>query len=345
MARAGDVSRRGVLGAGAAAWFSGCASAGGDPTIGPLPLSALELVADNLNRPEGVAVTRDGRVVVSSSRSAGTIIAADGARREVGRAHHANGIAIDGDGRLIVANYGLIDGVLGNIQRVDLESGETTDLAADINGRRFTSSNFPAIGPDGAIYCSHTQWSEPQNIGAVDPQGFVYRIAANGAAELVCDGFRMANGICFSADFQHLFVAQTAVGNVVRLTRRADGGYGDPQPYGPQLGHAPDNIRAPDIYAMGPEERGRLGHTDGVALDVAGNLWVTLPFANAIVVITPAGEVIDVIRDPASTKLQHVTSIAFGGDDMRTLYIASMRNNSLWRLRVPTPGVRLPITS
>lgn len=334
-----------MLGAGAALLASsGCASYSVSAPPRAIPLSDVELVADGLHRPEGVVALRDGSVAVASSQSACTIIAPDGSRREVGRAYHANGIALDGQGRLIVANYGLIDGLPGNLQRVDLETGETTDLAMRIDGRSLTSSNYPAVGPNSEIYCSHTQWSEPQNIGATDAQGFVYKIGANGEAQRVCDGFRMANGICFSADFEHLFIAQTAAGNVLRLTRRGDGGYGSPQQYGPALGEAPDNIQAPIIYAMSPQERGRSGHTDGVALDVAGNLYVTLPFANAIVAITPVGDVVDIIRDTESLKLRHVTSIAFGGADRRTLYISSMRNNTLWRARVDTPGLALPLS-
>jgi gluconolactonase len=301
----------------------------------------LRLVADNLSRPEGVLATRDGRVIVASSAAACTIIAPDGARRDVGRAHHVNGIAMDREGRLIVANYGLIDGVPGSLQRVDLQTGATTDLATHIDGRALTSSNSPALGPFGEIYCTHTQWRDPYNIGATEAAGFVYAVGAGGA-RLVHGGLRMANGLCFGRDFSELFVAQTASADVVRLRRTEHGGYGEPRSWGPPLGRAPDNISAAEIRAMDPHARSELGHVDGLALDVAGNLWVTLPFANAIAVITPQGEKIEILRDREGERLRHVTNIAFGGADLRTLYIASMRTNSVWRLRVDIPGLPLP---
>lgn len=204
------------------------------------------------------------------------------------------------------------------------------------------ASNYPAIGPDGDIYCTHTQWSDPRNIGATDGTGFIYRVRPGGAAELVFGGLRMANGLCFDADFRRLYVAQTAAANVLRLTRQGDGGYGDPQQYGPLLGLAPDNMRAEQIAALSSEQRNELGFTDGVALDAAGNLWVTQPFANRIVAVTPHGEKIVVVSDAARTKLDMTTSIAFGGPELRDLYIASMRNNSLWKVRVEVPGLPLP---
>lgn len=228
----GGASRRTVLGAAASAL---CASAAGCSAqrfgADPLRLVALDqltLVADGLDRPEGVVATRDGRVIVSCASAACTIISPDGARRSVGSAAHANGLAMDRRGDIIVANYGLLNNVSGGLQRVDLTTGATTTLADAIDGRPLTSSNFPAIGPDGDIYCSHTQWEDPRNIGAVNPAGFVYRVRADGRVENVVSGLRMANGICFSGDFEYLFVAQTAAANVLRYSRTADGLYDHP---------------------------------------------------------------------------------------------------------------------
>jgi gluconolactonase len=333
------LSRRTLL---ASSLAAGCASLRrGAP--GAVDLSALELVADRLDRPEGVVATRDGRVIVSSSTAACTIIAPDGSRRSLGRAHHANGIAMDAAGRLIIANYGLIDNLPGILQRLDLGSGDMETLAEAIDGRALVASNFPAIGPGGDLYCTHTQWDDPRNIGTTNAAGFIYKVPVRGGpAQLVCGGIRMANGMCFSADYRHLYVAQTAAANVLRLTRRADGGFGDPRPWGPPLGAAPDNIRAEEIFAMSAERRSELGHTDGVALDVAGNLWITQPFANRVIALTPAGETLVVVSDPRGEKLDMATSIAFGGADLRDLYIASMRNNSVWKVRVGIAGLALP---
>lgn len=308
----------------------------------PMSLEALELVADGIERPESVALARDGRAYVSSAAAAVIEIVPGGARRPIGVAPAANGIALDRQGRMIIANFGLLKNLPGTLQRLDLESGAIETIAAEIGGRPLVASNGPALGQDGSVYCTHSTWSDPTNIGTTNPAGFVYRVDPAGRVEMVHEGIRGANGCCFDADFSHLYVAQTAAGNIVRLTRGRDGGYGDPVIWGPQLGEAPDNLQASTIVAMPPAERVRLGHPDGIAFDAAGNLWATIPFANRIVAITPRGQVIDVIVDAGSAKIQMPTGLAFGGPDLRELYIASMRNGKLWKLRVDTPGLPLP---
>jgi len=323
--------------------LAGCAGGRRPATpIAPAPLEDLTLAAGGLQRPEGVAALRDGRLVLSSSEAACTILNTDSSRRSVGRAPAANGLAIDRRGGAIIANYGLVTGVPGTLQRVDLQTGDGATLAEAINGRPLVASNMPALGPDNEIYCTHSHWRDPFNIGNVEAQGFVYKVAANGSASLVCDGIRGANGLCFSADFRHMFVARTAAGDVLRLTRAADGRYGRGERYGPQLGLAPDNLTVSDIRAMSIAERAGLGHPDGLALDREGNLWVTLPFAGKIVVLTPAGEKIVVVSDVEGRKLQSPTNLAFGGPDLRDLYIASLHNNSLWKMRAPIAGLPLP---
>jgi gluconolactonase len=241
---------------------------------------------------------------------------------------------------LVIDNFGLLGDVPGTLQRVDLPTGGMTTLAGAIDGRPLVGSNCPALGPDGEIYCTHSKWSDPYNVGNTDPSGFVYKVSRDGRVSRVVDGVRGANGLCFSADFRSLYVAQTPAANVLRFTRTPEGGYANPRQYGPRLGLAPDNINAIDLRTMPASERRHLGLTDGLAFDADRNLWVTVPFAGKLVVITPASEAIEVLSDPEGEKLNMPTNIAFGGADLRDLYIASMRNNKVWKLRVDAPACR-----
>lgn len=336
-----EPTRRVLLQSAAASALAGCASTAPQrPT--PIAIDDLELVAEGLSRPEGIVVLRDGRIIVSSHDAACTIIAPDGSRRSVGSAYSANGLTMDRRGGVIVANYGLLASVPGVLQRVDLETGGTTTLANAIDGRPLAASNAPAIGPGDEIYCTHTHWADPYNIGNTQAAGFVYKVALDGTVSVVCSGIRGANGLCFGQNFEALYVAQTGGGDILRFTRNAEGGYVDPVRWGPRLGLAPDNINAVDLRTMPTAERTLLGHTDGLAADIAGNIWVTLPFAGKVVVVTPAGQAIEVVSDPEGRKLVMPTSLAFGGADRRDLYIASMRNNKVWKTRVRTPGLALP---
>ncbi|GAN00310.1 gluconolactonase [alpha proteobacterium U9-1i] len=335
------VSRRALLQAGGAVAFTGCATSP-PHTPAPSSIDALELVAEDLARPEGIVAFANGSLAVSCHDAAVSILTPNGARRDIGRAHSANGICADGRGGIVVANFGLLGDVPGSLQRVDLATGETTTLASAIEGRDLVGSNCPALGPDGDIYCTHSKWRDPYNVGNTDPSGFVYKVSRAGVVSRVVDGIRGANGICFGANFETLYVAQTAAGDVQRFTRTASAGYANRTQHGPRLGLAPDNLDAVAVRTMPAAERTNLGLTDGLAMDAAGNLWGTLPFAGKLVAITPAGEAVEILSDAAGEKLNMPTNIAFGGPDLRDLYIASMRNNKVWRLRVQTAGLALP---
>jgi sugar lactone lactonase YvrE len=79
------------------------------------------------------------------------------------------------------------------------------------------------------------------------------------------------------------------------------------------------------------------GMPDGLAVDVEGGIWVALFGGGAIHRYAPDGERLAAIALPAS----HPTSLAFGGEDLRTLYVTSARGGGVLAL---DPGVRgLPV--
>ncbi len=87
---------------------------------------------------------------------------------------------------------------------------------------------------------------------------------------------------------------------------------------------------------------GRSG--DGMTVDTQGNLYVaaglnvprgsdeTLDNKTGIYVISPAGQLRRVIPIPEDL----VTNVAFGGPDMKTLYVTA--GKTLFRVRVDIPG-------
>jgi sugar lactone lactonase YvrE len=65
------------------------------------------------------------------------------------------------------------------------------------------------------------------------------------------------------------------------------------------------------------------GYADGPSMDEAGVLHVGLFNGWGVARFSPEGERIGAIRLPVQT----VTKAAFGGDDLRTLYITTSRQN------------------
>jgi D-xylonolactonase len=62
-----------------------------------------------------------------------------------------------------------------------------------------------------------------------------------------------------------------------------------------------------------------LGMPDGMCVDAGGGLWVALWGGSRVLGITPGGDVHTRIELPT----QQVTSVAFGGAGLRTLFITS----------------------
>lgn len=323
----------------AAARYGWAAPRPAPPTA--IPLSAIRIAADGLRLPEGIAVDRGGRAFVSNQKAACLVIEPDGAQRFVGPATTANGLALDGRGGAIIALFGLLHDGPGPLVRLDLDSGAVTALAARIGERTLVASNFPAVSADGGIYCSHSTWADPANIGTTVRGGFVYRVAPDGGTAVVVDGIRGANGLAFDAGERHLYIAETASGRILRCARTARG-FGPPEPVGPVLGAVLPDERADAVRARAAANRHDAGYPDGLAFDVEGNLWVTLPFANRIVAITPAGAVMTMIDDPGARLLDMPTNLAFGGPDLRDLWIVARAGGRVLRTRSPVAGLPMP---
>ena len=289
--------------------------------LAPMPLSLFRKVGVGLARPEDVVVGRDGRVWAADDASACAEVRADGTLRRVGRAGgKPNGINMDAQGRILIANFGLGSAPTGPLQRLDPETGQIEILCDEIDGRPLVASNYPIVDRAAA------------DKGLAD--GFVFRVRPDGRAEKMAGGFQFANGLALDADERWLYVCQTMGRDVVRLPIRADGTLGERERYGPVLGE-------PAFPNATPEQRLTFGATDGCGFDAEGNLWVTLVVANRIVAITPKREVVTIVHDASGELMSWPTNVAWGGADMRDLYVGSIRKDYVLHARSPVPGLPL----
>jgi len=310
--------------------------------LSPIRLDQFEKIARGVSRPEDVVVGPDGRVFASDDQAAVAEILSDGSIRRLGRKGGApNGINMDTQGRIIIANFGVYHGQPGPLERFDPATGDHETLVAQINGRPLSSCNYPAIAADGTIWCTHTTWADPWPL-ALDGRadGFVFARLSDGSVRIAAQNLKMANGCCLNADETHLFVCQTTGGNVVRYPILAPGQLGPPEPYGPQLGLIFENR----IDPADPVARERLkeaGYTDGCGFDVEGNLWVTLPAANRIVAIRPDLSIETIVQDGDGETLNHPTNVSWGGPDMRDLYIGSITTDYVLKTKSPVAGLKL----
>lgn len=299
----------------------------------PIPTTAFAKIAVGIDRPEDVVVGLDGRVFASDHQSAVAEIFPDGSFERLGPRRGApNGINMDRQGRIIIANFGIYDREEGPLERFDPATGAREVLLAEVGGRRLTSANYPVIDRAGNIWCANSTHAEtwPQALdGRAD--GFIFVLRPDGSAEIVAEGLKFPNGLALSDDDGMLYCAQTSGADVMRFPILPGGRLGPGERHGPVLGV----LQTPGGEGVDPST---LGYTDGVGFDAEGNLWVCLPAANKVVAITPGGEVVTVIHDATGQVVNHPTNVTWGGEGLFDLYIGSIRADYVLKARSPVPG-------
>jgi gluconolactonase len=79
------------------------------------------------------------------------------------------------------------------------------------------------------------------------------------------------------------------------------------------------------------------GDPDGIAFDKQGNLYVAHFGGGAVYQFNPQGKLLRKIPMPGAKP----TNLAFGGDELKTLYITEVETQSIYALDVDVPGFPL----
>jgi gluconolactonase len=301
--------------------------------LAPIPTPQFEKIAVGIDRPEDVVVGPDGRVFASDHQCAVAEIFPDGSFKRLGpRGGAPNGLNMDRQGRVLIANFGIYDRQDGPLQRYDPATDIHETLLAEVEGRRLTSSNYPVMDAAGNIWCANSPHAEtwPQALdGRAD--GFIFVLRPDGSSAVAAEGLKFPNGLALSAGERFLYCAQTSGADVMRFAILPGGRLGPGERYGPVLGL----LQQPGQPPADPND---LGYTDGVGVDTDGNVWVCLPAANKVVAILPSLEVVTVIHDPSGETVNHPTNVTWGGPDLKDLYIGSIRADYVLKARSPVAG-------
>ncbi|ORB69155.1 SMP-30/gluconolactonase/LRE family protein [Mycobacterium scrofulaceum] len=308
----------------------------------PIELTDLLPFGRGADRPEHVVVAGDGRVFASDKASAVAELIGEHTVRHIGQAGgEPNGIALDRDGHFLIANWGL-----GVLQDLDPTTGAITAvLSGALDGRPLRWLNFVLVDSLGALWCSVSTTADDlmDTIAHGTADGFIFRVAPDRqSARVVADAVSFPNCMALDRNEDHLYVVRTLTADVVRFPIEGET-LGPQEQYGPSLGGRRRDEYGPDASRLmaDPEVGRRWGMADGCAFDAEGNLWVTLVLANKIVAIHPDGRATTVIEDPDGALLKGPTSIAWGGHDMRDIYIGSITAPYVLKGRSSVPGMPL----
>ncbi len=233
-----------------------------------------------------------------------------------------NGLYFDPEGNLLCC-----EGGAGRVTRTNMKTGEIEVLADKYDGKRFAAPNDLCLYHKGRIY--FTSRAGVQDEEGDNPKG-VYRIDPDGKVTPVLQypAVHMPNGIVTSPNNKTLYLIEAHPDADHHRDIRAyelddDGSVSD------------ENVLV-NFYP------GRSG--DGMCIDAEGNLYVaaglhktrktseTLDTKPGIHVISPHGKLLAFRETPEDT----ITNCTFGGEDLRTLYVAC--GTLLLAIRTQNPG-------
>ncbi len=216
-----------------------------------------------------------------------------------------NGLALDIQGNLYACDFGR-----GAILKIS-PLGESFVLAAGYQGNPFHRPNDLAFSPRGDLY-----FTDPHSYATENTDGTVYRIDMKSQApEPVAVNLAFPNGIAFSPEGRFVFICESAAHKVTRFRLQDNGTLSDPRRF---------------VHMPG-------GDPDGIAFDKQGNLYVAHFGGGAVYQFNPQGKLLRKIPMPGAKP----TNLAFGGDELKTLYITEVETQSIYALDVDVPGFPL----
>jgi gluconolactonase len=220
-----------------------------------------------------------------------------------------NGTTFDLQGRLVIC-----EGDNRRVARMAAD-GRVEVLVDRFEGKRLNRPNDVVCKSDGSIYFTDPGLRVPLAEREL-PYAGVYRVMPDGVTSLVAD-FEYPNGLAFSPDERRLYVANTRWAQYIHVL--------DLDPSGKM-------IRRRIFADMSSDETE--GVPDGMKVDVDGRVYCTGP--GGTWVFTPDGARLGIIRTP-----EVPANLAFGGADLRTLFLTA--RTSVYTLRVKVPGQPHPL--
>lgn len=194
---------------------------------------------------------------------------------------------------MIGGHRGLVVSLEDSIAVMDTSGGSLRTLAKISHSRAGLRLNEGKVDPAG-------RWiTGSMNLLDDDPIGAFYSVSGDGVVRVLCGGIGVANGLEWSLDGRRIFFTDTSVNTIYTGAYSTDG-----------------NITDVEAFIQG-------GPHDGFAIDADGNFWGALYGSGSIVHYDSTGEELYRIDLPTP----NLTSVAFGGIDRSTLYVASAREN------------------
>jgi len=318
----------------------------------------FKFIGEGLQRPECILAEKNGDLWSADARGGVVRIKPDGSQQIITQSHDAdafesssddankfvdgtlpNGLAFADNGDILISNFGT-----DCLERMT-RTGETEVMFDTVDGEPIGKVNFVARDSKNRIWITVStmlhDWPKAISPNIIDGRILLYEEGVG--VRIVADDVHFSNECKLDANEEWLYVVQTCGRNIARYKIGDDG-----------------SLSGKEIY--GPTDHGRL--IDGIAFDAYGNLWGTHVMNDGIFAIKPDGDLHIIFDDsnPAEVKRmddafqkEEVTaellmemggeiatwcaSVTFGGPDLKTVYVGSLRATNIPYFTSPVAGL------
>ena len=316
-------------------------------TMFSVKLEDLGFIGAGLHRPECVLCTSAGTIITSDWRGGVVRIHPRGSQTlfrgtaEPGQPIlHPNGIALEPDGSILIAD---LSEARAGVWRFHPSAGIEEPFLLDVDGEPLPPVNFVYRDRKGRVWITVSTTRTPRALDyrPTASSGFIV-LVEKGKARIVAEGLGYTNECKIDPGGTWLYVNETFARRLTRFSVNVDG----------SLGHA----ETVTTFGAGI-------FPDGLEFDTEGGIWITSIVSNRLIRVDADGkqEMILEDNDPdyldeieeafqggtmgrphldsiQSRRLKSISSIAFGGEDLRTVYLGCLLGDSLATFRSPVAG-------
>jgi gluconolactonase len=219
-----------------------------------------------------------------------------------------NGLKFHKDGRAFITCYrkGLLT--------LDPKSGKLETILETAFSEGFKGLNDLHFASNGDLY-----FTDQGQTGITDPTGRVYRLRANGALDRLAANVPSPNGITLSTTEKHCYVGVTRSNSVWRLPIMADG-----------------NVSKTGVAI---QLSGGAAGPDGIEMDAENGLLVC--HLGVGIWRFDANMLPTHLVYADGPHHHHLDNVAFGGSDLKTIYITEALSGDVLMAKMPVAGKRL----